>query len=164
MRIAVLPLLGAAAVLTTLTGCPGPASCDPPENPETFEVGTGEDCFERVTADEAVPIMSGPQGGFHVWLAIGCGDCESSVRLRFKITNTDSGAEVTPDTELFVDLYGDEWTQSPGLQAQIFNESNFELGDHLHFDVRVFDAETGNTLLHEGSMDIVAGSYQEWNG
>src|SRR5687768_6189451 len=56
-------------------GSGGSSGCDTPPDPETFEMGTGEHCFARLSANQAVDLISGPQGGYHVWLAIGCADC-----------------------------------------------------------------------------------------
>ncbi len=71
-------MTGAALTLLGLTGCgsgAGSGSCDAPESPAVFELGTGQTCFERVTAGQIVPEIQGPQGGFHIRAAIGCGDC-----------------------------------------------------------------------------------------
>ncbi len=38
--------------------------------PGPLEVGTGEDAFTAITADQALPIIRGSQGGYHVWVAL----------------------------------------------------------------------------------------------
>ena len=54
----------ALAVLLTLV-----AACGA-DGPPSAEVGTGADRFEPLTDGEAVPIIHGLQGGYHVWGAV----------------------------------------------------------------------------------------------
>src|SRR4051812_16305154 len=65
--------------------------CDDPPSPQMFEIGTGEKCFSRLTANQVIPVKQGPQGGFHLWLAMGCSDCPEKVTvlygLKDKATN-----------------------------------------------------------------------------
>lgn len=51
------------------------------------ELGTGARRYEPLAAGEEVPIIRGPQGGFHVWGGFrgdGFADCE--VRIRFELS------------------------------------------------------------------------------
>lgn len=41
-------------------------AADPCDRP-TVEVGTGADAFTPVTEGDAIPIIFGPQGGWHLW-------------------------------------------------------------------------------------------------
>lgn len=38
--------------------------------PTSIDVGTGQFQFEPVEEGEKLPIVAGPQGGYHVWLAV----------------------------------------------------------------------------------------------
>lgn len=58
-----LVLVLALAGATALAGCGA-------EEPPFFEVGTGESTFEALGEGAAVPLIHGPQGGYHVWLGM----------------------------------------------------------------------------------------------
>ncbi len=55
-----------AAALLFTAGCPGIQVTGEPE----VVVGTGEFAFEPVEDEQELLIVAGPQGGFHVWLAV----------------------------------------------------------------------------------------------
>ncbi|WP_437780783.1 hypothetical protein [Sorangium sp. So ce1097] len=69
----------------------GGGGCGLPENPAVFEIGTGETCFEHIEDGATLPVMAGPQGGYHLWLAVACGDCGESVRLRYSVRDPATG-------------------------------------------------------------------------
>jgi len=56
----------AALAVVVLVACGG----TPIEGPPSIEVGTGQFDFEPVKEGQEVPIVRGPQGGDHVWLAV----------------------------------------------------------------------------------------------
>ena len=43
------------------------ASTDPPRTDPWMEIGTGVTEFEPLTEGQEIPIVQGPQGGYHVW-------------------------------------------------------------------------------------------------
>lgn len=44
--------------------------CGADEGTPFFEVGTGESTFEALGEGATVPLIHGPQGGYHVWLGV----------------------------------------------------------------------------------------------
>lgn len=51
------------------------------------ELGTGARQYEPLAAGEEVPIIRGPQGGFHVWGGFrGDGFADGEVRIRFELS------------------------------------------------------------------------------
>ncbi len=57
-------------------------------------LGTGEDEFEPVTS-QGVWINSGSQGGQHIWLALSCKNLGPRVTAFFKITDVETGLEIS---------------------------------------------------------------------
>lgn len=100
------------------SGGSGPVCPDPPA-PQPFELGTGESCFERTSDGDVVPLMQGPQGGYHVWLAVGCSgaDCDSPIHLKWGVRDaaTHELLANTYESESIVDLKGDSFLQRAGL-------------------------------------------------
>lgn len=95
MRTSFLALLSLA---TLALGCgPGPdpnlVACDL-RKPGEVLLGTGEDEFERITS-QGVWINSGSQGGQHIWLALSCKNLGPRVTAFFKITDVETGLEIT---------------------------------------------------------------------
>jgi hypothetical protein len=95
MRTSFLALLFLAA---PALGCgPGP---DPNlvecglRKPGEVVLGTGEDEFEPVTS-QGVGINSGSQGGQHIWLALSCKNLGPRVTAFFKITDVETGLELS---------------------------------------------------------------------
>lgn len=72
---------------------PGPADADPDPRPDGstpsgafVEIGTGARRYEPLEAGEQIPIIAGPQGGFHVWGGFrGDGFDDSDVRIVFEL-------------------------------------------------------------------------------
>lgn len=76
-------------------------------------MGTGEKCFEAVAGGQEVPLMSGPQGGYHMWLAVGCVDCAATVHLKYGARDPATNMPLTGtyDEEAMVPLKGKDWPQ-----------------------------------------------------
>lgn len=55
------------ATLLLLLACGDP--CAPGANP-TLEIGLGRDAYEPVSDGDVAPVVQGPQGGYHIELAI----------------------------------------------------------------------------------------------
>ena len=95
MRTSFLALL----LLATLA-----LGCGPGRDPNLVEcglrkpgevlLGTGEDEFEPVTT-QGVWINSGSQGGQHIWLALSCKNLGPRVTAFFKITDVETGLELS---------------------------------------------------------------------
>ncbi len=149
-------------------GDPSPEDCDPPSRAQAFEVGTGELCFERVPSGSVVPLISGPQGGYHVWLAIGCADCGREAHIRARVFGEDGAELPNLATEEIVELAGDEWPQHPGFQLGMPGDpfGDFEdplpTGTRLRVVVEVLGAT--EPPLHSAEIDFVLGEIESWGG
>lgn len=106
-----------ATTAAATTGAGGEApTCDPPPSPEPFELGTGEKCFARLASLETVPMIQGPQGGYHLWTAVGCDGCSSPLHLRYGVNDPVTGMPLAyGPSEVFADLKGDGWKQKAGI-------------------------------------------------
>lgn len=145
-------------------------ACDTPNSPPAFEVGTGEKCFERLTADQEVPLMSGPQGGYHMWLAAGCVDCGTVVHLEYGARDPATHMPLTGtyDEQAMVQLYGKEWPQAaglivhmPGLSWDPENEPPPAKGTKLLLWAEAYDPD-GN-LWHSMEVPVTVGDIVDWN-
>ena len=88
-----------ALTIAALTlGC-GPGS-DPnlgecsTRKPGAVILGTGEEEFEAIPSD-GVWLNSGSQGGQHIWLGLSCKNLGPRVVAFFKITDVETGLEIT---------------------------------------------------------------------
>jgi len=147
------------------------AGCEPecatPQNAESFEVGTGELCFERVTDQATVPLMEGPQGGYHVWLAVGCADCGPEVRIRTLILDAGTGDELGGESEHFAELDGSSWSQQAGIQLSMpgdpWDTTNPPLPEGTAFVVVVAFVDPAGTVLHESEVQLIVGETLSWD-
>lgn len=146
----------------------GPVCADPP-NPEVFEVGTGETCFERLTPGQTVPVMQGPQGGFHVWLAVGCADCATPEILRYSVRDPTTQAVLagTQEGEAVITLDADGWHQGagytdflPGVTWQ--QGSALPKGTHVLIAAALLD-KTTMAVQHQGAVEVVLGDTMPWS-
>lgn len=91
------PLLHAALVVLAL----GASACGAPfEGPARLVLGTGFFSFGLLAEDQTVPIIHGPQGGYHVWAAVQARSLEfSQVMVTFSATYAADGRaiETTPN-------------------------------------------------------------------
>lgn len=160
---------GTGTGVTTGTGG-APPSCDPPSSPQTFEIGTGETCFERIADGAEIPMMQGPQGGYHLWVAVGCADCQSPAHIRFGVDDPSTGMPIanTAATEQFVDLKGDVWPQRaglidglPGLSWDPEYDPPLPKGTPIRLWLQVLDA--GSAVIHEDAIDLTIGDTVVWD-
>jgi hypothetical protein len=167
-----LTTIGGTLTLLGLIGCGGSSgsgSCATPESPAVFELGTGETCFERLSPGQTVPQIAGPQGGFHVWTAIGCGDCgaETIVEFGTKNAKTKAWLQGTPEKQK-VDLGTGDWGQHAGLTAflpgDVMNAPDEQLpeGASILLSLRALDPK-GNEL-HAAEIPLVLGKLEQWSG
>jgi hypothetical protein len=150
-----------------------PPACDPPADAPAFGVGTGEVCYEPVTAGSVVPLMNGPQGGYHVWVGIGCaGDCGGATILRYGIQDQTTGTYVIPgDGELIgaaalVDVGG--WREIAGRQAYMpgiswdpTTDPPIPEGSLLRLHAEALDDALN--VLDQASVDFVLGEIVYWD-
>lgn len=147
----------------------GGESCLSPDNAAAFEVGTGEKCFERLMPNDEVPLMSGPQGGYHLWLAIGCQDCSSPVELRYGVHDpqTNTTYPETWDSQAMIPLQGQGFPQAagmvinmPGISWDPMNYPPPPKGTHVVIWAQAYE---GGALIHEAQVEVVIGDIMEWN-
>jgi len=124
------------------------AGCTP-ERDDPFQVGSGEDEFEDVIGDE-VDVISGDQGGQHIWISIRCRDCGPSGTVRFGVIDVKTGEPVTQEgLAAQVDLQReDEWLQVVGLTGFL----DFGFGNLDGRQVRLWaemDDDAGRTFRDE---------------
>lgn len=162
----------AAALLLSACGSSesnSPDLCDPPDSPADFEVGTGEKCFERLAAEAEIPLIRGPQGGYHLWLAVGCADCGDKPHLKYGARSSDS-EEPLPGTyvaDRHVPLEGDSWGQVAGIQLSMPGLSWDEENDPPPAKgTRLFlwaDVVNGSQVVHHAEVPVVLGDTVYWD-
>ncbi|WP_437927757.1 hypothetical protein WMF37_00545 [Sorangium sp. So ce291] len=147
----------------------GGGGCLPPEDTAVFEVGTGETCFVRIDDGATLPVMAGPQGGYHLWLAVGCRGCGAAVRLRYSVKDPATGElfESGAAQEMVLTFLPGDIPQAAGLPARlpgaIWNpDSVLPQGTHvlLAAEVRNDDGST----KHAAEVEVVLGATEAWGG
>lgn len=144
--------------------------CKTPPDMGAFEIGTGEKCFEALAAEGEVNLMSGPQGGFHVWLAVGCTDCGTVVHMKYGVhaIGSTTPLEGTYDEEAMVELAGEDWPQKAGLIVHMPGENWDPVtypppakGDKVLLWADAY-APNGD-LWHHGEVIVTIGDIVDWN-
>lgn len=154
-------------------GSPPTIDCDAPENPGPFELGTGEACFERVGSGDSVPMMNGPQGGYHMFLAVGCEGCPEEAIVEYSVLDpvTREVIERTyPGSRAYASFVdADGWEQAPGIQLgmpgimwDVENDPPLPEGTGLLFVVALLDTAT-EEVLHESELEVVTGPITPWD-
>lgn len=131
-----------------LAACVGPEFTGPAE----IVVGTGEYEYDAVTDGQELPIIAGPQGGYHVWLGFLARNLRKRCVVETTLTFVEGEQAVGNPFFFEVDLFDaeDGWMQYAGLPEQ-FDKDLVE--DQLvRIDVIVSD-EDGNEA--SGAMQII---------
>jgi hypothetical protein len=159
---------GATSSSSSSSGTGGGPTCTPPADPQTFELGTGQTCFERLTPGQTVPVMQGPQGGFHLWLAIGCADCGLQAILQYGVKDpaTHDWYAGTGFNQAVAPISTTGWFQLAGLTdflpGQFWNPTSFlPKGTHVLMSAAVLDASMN--VKHEAEVEVVLGDTMEWS-
>ncbi|WP_438031496.1 hypothetical protein [Sorangium sp. So ce204] len=149
------------------TGAGGGGGCRLPDDPAVFEIGTGETCFESIEEGATLPVMAGPQGGYHLWFAVGCSDCGARVRVRYSVKDPATGDLFPPGVpqEGMVELLPGEFPHAFGLIAflpggQWEPEAVLEEGTHV-----ILAAEARNddgSTKHAAQVEVVLGATVAW--
>ncbi len=152
-------------------GTPAP-TCDPPTSPPPFAIGTGELCFTPISEGSVIPQINGPQGGYHLWLAVGCSGCVGEILVVHSVLHPSTMQPVSPgipETQEIVALSADAWPQAAGIQmpmpgSEYFPEEGDALpaGTPLLLRVSAYDP-TGGTLLHQSEVAVVLGEMVSWD-
>lgn len=141
-------------------------TCDDPPSPAAFEVGTGEICFERLTSGQEVNVMAGPQGGFHLWLAVGMTDWIAQPIVEFGVQDVSTHAWLTGfGSKTVVTMDGDGWHQRAGFTAFLpgveWDPSTvLPKGTHVLLVASVLAQD--NTVLHTAEVEVVLGDTVTW--
>ncbi|WP_437681839.1 hypothetical protein [Sorangium sp. So ce131] len=149
-------------------GSTGDGGCRPPDNPAVFEIGTGETCFTRVEDGATLPVMAGPQGGYHLWLAVGCRACDATIRLRYAVKDPATG-DLFPSTaaqEGMVPLGAGEFRRAAGLPALLPGgvwapDAVLAEGTRVLLEAEVRD-DSGATQ-HAARVEVVLGATEVWS-
>ncbi len=93
------------------------------EGPPAVLLGTGEKCYLPLAPSQTVPIVGGPQGGFHIWVALrstGLGD-EVLAKMRVLDKADDGAITLVDPIERMVELcaVGEGWHEAARLFAQL---------------------------------------------
>ncbi len=162
--------------LIAMPGCnsessgPEQVPCDPPSKPGVFEVGTGEDCFARLSDGAEIPLQNGPQGGYHLFVAVGCKDCGETVRIQYGVRDPMTNAALTGtyENKEMMALTGDTWRQVAGIQLSMPGTSWDEQNDPppakgtaLILWANALDAN--DKLIHEAQVSLVIGNTEQWD-
>ena len=147
----------------------GPA-CDAPAGVGSFEIGTGEKCFEPLADGDEIPLMSGPQGGYHVWLATGCTDCGTVVHYFYGVRDpaTNMALTGTYTAEAMLELAGAGWPQKagivihmPGLSWDPMNEPPPAKGTKVILWAESYTPQ--GDVSHKAEVLVTIGDIQDWN-
>jgi len=88
------PKLGVVcAFVALIAGCrEEPIEATPGEPAAiTMSIGTGEAAFEALTEGETIPLILGPQGGYHLWISVRCDGCSDLAILGYGARDSTSG-------------------------------------------------------------------------
>ncbi|WP_437911314.1 hypothetical protein WME73_26235 [Sorangium sp. So ce302] len=148
-------------------GAGGGGGCRLPDDPAVFEIGTGETCFESIEEGATLPVMAGPQGGYHLWFAVGCSDCGTRVRVRYSVKDPATGDMFPPGVpqEGMVELLPGEFPHAFGLIAFLPGrpwepEAVLKEGTHV-----ILAAEARNddgSTKHAAQVEVVLGATVAW--
>ncbi|MFO0761788.1 MAG: hypothetical protein U0359_35430 [Byssovorax sp.] len=160
---------GTTASSSSSSGTGGSAKpCDAPPDPQAFEIGTGELCFERLAPMQEVPMMQGPQGGFHVWLAVGCMDCGAKAVVAYGVKDPATGTWLpgTGELKLVLDFSPGAFPQHAGitdfLPGIIWDPmSVLAKGTHVILSASVLDDSM--KPIHSGEVEVVLGDTVMWS-
>ncbi len=147
----------------------GATPCDQPDGTSAYEVGTGEKCFQALNDGGELPLIIGPQGGYHVWMAVGCADCSDTVYLKYGILDgeTQMPLDGTGNLEAMIELGAEPWPQAagiiiymPGLSWNPENDPPPAKGKPV---VLWADAYNGDELVHQDKVSLTIGDTVYWD-
>jgi hypothetical protein len=164
MRFFLTSIVAGGLLLGSL-GCGQSNACITPASPGAFELGTGDTCFQRLKSGQTVPVNDGPQGGFHLWTAVGCADCGATVpvELGVKDAMTKQWLESSP-LRLVAELTGDPWGQLAGMTAFLPGDAfdpMKKLAKGTHVLLTASALKTDGSALHTAEVELVLGDDQD---
>lgn len=143
----------------------GGGSCVDPSDPGSFELGTGELCFERLSAGQEINVISGPQGGYHLWTAVLCPNCPQDTLIVYATRDTQTHAALSYEDATVVKPQGAAG-RIVGLPAPLpgtpWDETTkLPKGTHVLLWAAQRDAQ-GNTV-QESEVEVVLGDEVYWD-
>mgnify|MGYP000916825285 CR=1 FL=1 len=139
-----------------------PSPCGEIPSPPEFAVGTGEVCYEPVRNGQVVPHITGPQGGYHVWVSVVCPACPREVVVTVGARHASSGELVAEASTRVIELKSG---QAAGLIASLVGSTD-DPSSHLPKGtmLRVFAelATLGGEPLHAGEKLVELGELEIW--
>jgi hypothetical protein len=139
----------------------------PPPSPAAFEAGSGQTCFERLTSGQTVTVLQGPQGGFHIWLAVGCSGCTAKTTLEYGVKDpaTKTWFATTSPQKVAVDLGGAGWRQQAGFTAFLpgvpwDQTTQLPKGTHVLLTAITYGAD--NLPIDDVENDVVLGDIEQY--
>lgn len=143
----------------------GGGECADPPDPGVFEVGTGELCFERLSAGQTIPVISGPQGGYHLWAAVLSPDCGPQTVISYATRDVVTHAELGWENSSVVAPFGPAG-RVVGLQAPLpgapWDPDNV-LPKGTHVLLWVGERDAAGNLLREAEIEVVLGDEIYWD-
>jgi len=145
-----IPVAIFVTALQCLCGCHGEE-----QQSAWLELGVGLDAFESLDPGDAVELVHGPQGGWHVDLALRFGGFgPDGVQLRYRALDPDTRSELSFTTEAL-------------LQERLVRpiEGGWErLGDRVVFDIAAADEVLATEVLIEVTASDDGDSWSDSRG
>jgi len=118
-------------------------------------LGTGDKCYVPLESNDTVPIIGGPQGGFHIWVALRSAGLGDEVIASYRVLDTadDSAITLSDPIERIVELcpIGEGWNEAAKLYAQLDAFTIDEVGHFVGRTIRL-----GVTLRNSASASASA--------
>lgn len=112
------------------------------EEQATLEIGTGIEEYQPLPTDARLPVYLGPQGGYHVFLAVRPVGIGAAALARVSVLDEDTGATLVSATwDLELEATGDPCTlQRAGLLAVLGISSAGDVqGHHARIGIELDD-------------------------
>lgn len=137
-----------------------PSPCGQVLASASFEIGTGEVCFESLRSGQVVPRVAGPQGGVHLWAAILCEDCPSELRISVA-ARAPNGVPFAAAGERVVTLHSN---QAAGFYALLADgiELPHNASEGALAEIYVEARDIEGLLLHSGAKPVTLGPLVPW--
>jgi hypothetical protein len=120
---------------------------------------------------DVLPVMNGPQGGYHLWTAFSCTDCNINQPIVYGIKDPmthDWLKGLTPLSAVAQLGKPTGWRQMAGLQnflpgAPWDPMSKLPKGTHVVLYVAATDSQGAPLANHEAEVEVVLGDDEYWS-
>lgn len=156
---------GEGAHATNESSSTGPLASKCGETPDApaFEIGTGEVCFEPLNDGDLLPVMAGPQGGFHVWVALLCAACPDELHSLVGVKLEGSDDWVGETGERIIELRSDQFAGLYALLAGTTADPTSVLPEGTNVRVVVRLSSLEGEVLFEGEKHVTLGPTEIWH-